>query len=517
MTIEDFQSPLNPARPSEPAHLASSTIPDASAPVHLLPSEVQSFGQVSRHDVGLMSIEDHKTPLNPSQHPHLPSSNPPDTSVPDRLEPSMPQSFGQVPGGYDDLMTIEDHRSPLDPARPSHQTFKALPRAPSSQVLPETTCSPLQQSATKSHKNPSTPKKPTLSHPPHRSTSQAKKQGKEKIDYSQDDDANEILTKAYHCYMSKEKEWYLPNKKKKSVRTVAAFYNVPKSTLQDRISGRFSVTQPPQQGRKSIFTEKKLRDIVDHLLRMAEIGYGYSPLQAMSLLRFLAANYKNKENFCASRKFLVNLYYKFPELSTRKVLAYDYQRAKAVTPEILSRFFEILESSYKLTHDLSGNLITARHVWSLDEVGFKLNSQKDCFVIARRGIKNAYTLTSSNSAHVSVIFCTNANGYVLPPYFIVKTGAKEEFIEDARRAGFGDSPVFATKNAFVTFPAFSDFTEFFIRETKFNSNSYSVLLLDGHKAHTFNPLSGDRTNIDAPLNLFSTLNCWEFLKIRTIF
>ena len=77
---------------------------------------------------------------------------------------------------------------------------------------------------------------------------------------------------------------------------------------------------------------------------MASIGYGYTALQVMNLVRYLAVKYKNKDNFCVTGSFISNLCLKFPELSLRKISAYDYQRAISLTPGMVQKFFEILKT-----------------------------------------------------------------------------------------------------------------------------------------------------------------------------
>ena len=306
-----------------------------------------------------------------------------------------------------------------------------------------------------------------------------------KINYFDDNEANDNIKKALESYNNKDVQVLLPNGKKKTIRNVSDYYGVPKSTLSDRKMGKYSVDSPPSIGRKPVFNDNELADIVNHLIKMAEIGYGYTPLQLTNLIRYLSDKYKNKPNFICSRKYLANLLIKFPELSLRKASTYDYQRAKALTEEIITKFFHILETAYNLTKELSHEEIEPKNIWSLDEVGFKVNDQKNLLVMSKKGEKNAHTIVSSNTFHVSVIFCTNATGYTLPPYFIIK-GNQPDFIENCKNVGFRRSPIFNTPKAFLNFKAFTDFTQFFLREGKFNQTSYSVLVLDGHKSHTLN-------------------------------
>jgi len=315
--------------------------------------------------------------------------------------------------------------------------------------------------------------------------SKANQASKKKVNYSEDEDANEKMKKALEAYQSRATVPRLPNLQKKTIRAVADYYQVPRSTLNDRIKGPFSVTAPPSLGRRPTFSVQELSDLVNHLMKMASIGYGYTSLQVANLARYLAENCKDKPHFKASRSFLATLYHKFPEISLRKATAYEYTRAKALTVEAIQKFYDVLAAAYGLVKDFTKKDIDPRNVWSLDEVGFRLNDAKDLYVISQKGSKNVHRIASSNSTHVSVIFATNAVGFTLPPYFIVKGRPHEDLISNFRRAGFHSSPVFGTKNAFLNFAAFSDFSKFFVDQAQFNQKA-AVLIVDGHYAHTMN-------------------------------
>lgn len=206
------------------------------------------------------------------------------------------------------------------------------------------------------------------------------------------DEENKLISSRW-IFMT---EILLPNGKKKTIRNVSAYYGVPRSTLADRKTGRYSLENPPKPGRKVTFSDAELVDIVNHLLKLASIGYGYTSLQTQNLLRYLALKCKGKPNFTASRAFLAHILFKFPELALRKMCAYDYQRAKSLTVEKVSQFFEIIGNTYSIIEELSGYEIDPKNIWSLDEVGFKLNDAKNMYIFTKEGVKNAHAIASSD-------------------------------------------------------------------------------------------------------------------------
>lgn len=109
-----------------------------------------------------------------------------------------------------------------------------------------------------------------------------------RTNYNEHADENEKMKEAIACYKNKSTVKRLPNGEKITTRSVSKYYDVKRATFQDRLSGRYSVNSPPKLGRKATFTNQELTQVVDHLLKMAQIGYGYTPLQTINLLQFLA-------------------------------------------------------------------------------------------------------------------------------------------------------------------------------------------------------------------------------------
>ena len=67
-----------------------------------------------------------------------------------------------------------------------------------------------------------------------------------------------------------------------SVYKAAREYNVPESTLRDRIRG--NICLDAKIGFKTIFTTDEEQQLVDHISFMASIGYGYNK----SRIQFMA-------------------------------------------------------------------------------------------------------------------------------------------------------------------------------------------------------------------------------------
>ena len=67
-----------------------------------------------------------------------------------------------------------------------------------------------------------------------------------------------------------------------SVHGAARRFNVPLTTLRDRVDGRVDVDSV-SSGAPSLFTQEEEAFIVEHVKSMAEIGYGYTRAEVIHL------------------------------------------------------------------------------------------------------------------------------------------------------------------------------------------------------------------------------------------
>ena len=76
------------------------------------------------------------------------------------------------------------------------------------------------------------------------------------------------MTKAYNAVKHKGM----------SLRGAASTFNVPESTLRDRIHGRVAL-DCSRPGPPTFFTPEEEKKMVDHILFMSKIGYPYTRSQ----------------------------------------------------------------------------------------------------------------------------------------------------------------------------------------------------------------------------------------------
>jgi len=144
--------------------------------------------------------------------------------------------------------------------------------------------------------------------------------------------SSELLMEAMSCVKNKIM----------SIRKAALHYNIPYSTLQERL--KTDNIRPAILGRPSIFTPDVESEMSKHLLNLSNLFYGLSPIQ----LRSAAYEYAKKSNikhpFNVQKQLAgVDWFYDFirrnPEVTVRKPEATSMSRITAFNKVEVGLFF----------------------------------------------------------------------------------------------------------------------------------------------------------------------------------
>ena len=102
-----------------------------------------------------------------------------------------------------------------------------------------------------------------------------------------------------------------------------------------------------------------------------------------------------------------------PQLSIRVAEGLGHARSVAFDPVVINRYYDMLESTLKSNDlwDFPGQ------IFNCDEARMSLNPGTSK-VAAAKGAKHPYQLTSGNKTHITVLMCTSAAGYAIPPMVI---------------------------------------------------------------------------------------------------
>lgn len=100
-------------------------------------------------------------------------------------------------------------------------------------------------------------------------------------------------------------------------------------------------------------------------------------------------------------------------MALRTAAPLSYARAKADDPDVFNRYFDILESCLK-DNKIMG---CPSRIFNCDETGLPLNP-KCLKVVDKKGAKNPSYVTGEGKTQITVLACTSAAGFAMPPFVI---------------------------------------------------------------------------------------------------
>ena len=189
-----------------------------------------------------------------------------------------------------------------------------------------------------------------------------------------------------------------------SVRKAAQQYNIPKSTLIDRVSGHTYI-DCVKSGVSPLFTEEQEALLKNHLVTMAEVGYGYSRQETINLASDYAIHLGLRDlDHPLTSRWLQGFLERFPELKVKKPRSLEVARACSATRPTIANYFKELDGIMK-----KYNLYDKPHsIFNIDEKGLSLE-HKPPKIVAGKHYK-AQAVTAERSKTVTLIGCVSGVG-----------------------------------------------------------------------------------------------------------
>ena len=192
----------------------------------------------------------------------------------------------------------------------------------------------------------------------------------------------------------------------------AKYYNVPLTTLRDRVDNRISV-DTTSSGPPPLFNQIEEAKLVEHIKDMAYVGYGYTRSEILNMATGYAVHLGKRTN--DDKVFSMNWFYGFisrwPELRVIKPSSLSEQRAKCASEESLINYFEELNTIIK-KYNLANK---PEHIYNIDEkcINTEYRPQN---VVAAKGYQPQVVM-GNRTKTVTVIGAGNAVGSQVPPLF----------------------------------------------------------------------------------------------------
>ena len=174
-----------------------------------------------------------------------------------------------------------------------------------------------------------------------------------------------------------------------AIREAAIRFGVPKSTLGDRISGRVLVGST--SGPKPYLNIEEEGELVRFLLRCSAIGYPKSRQEVLAIVTRMLE--RKGIGACVTSGWWQCFCRRHPNLTLRAPASLSKARHNASDPEIVKRYFDLLEQTM-VENDL---LDKPGQIFNVDESGMPLNP-KPVKCMFNRGIKDPLVPSSGDKS-----------------------------------------------------------------------------------------------------------------------
>ena len=178
-----------------------------------------------------------------------------------------------------------------------------------------------------------------------------------------------------------------------SIRHAALLYNVPKSTLSDRISGR--VVHGKKSGPQPYLTLAEEEELASFLIGCASIGHPRTRKDVLCLVQEVM-DAKGLRSTVSSG-WWTRFRERHPDITQRSAVPLSLARAKATDSKVIEKYFDLLETTL-----LDNNLQDKpSQIFNCDETGMPL-SPKCHRVVDRVGAKNPCYVTGNDKSQVTI-------------------------------------------------------------------------------------------------------------------
>jgi hypothetical protein len=263
-----------------------------------------------------------------------------------------------------------------------------------------------------------------------------------------------------------------------SLRAAAKAYDVPETTLRDRVKGIPARRDVVPNNRKLTTTEEST--LIKLILSMDQRGLAPTKdtVHQMANLLLQKRSQDQANPMTIGQRWVYNLVRRHPALKSRYNRKYDYQRAKCEDPALIRPWFQLVRN----TIEKYGILDT--DIYNFDETGFQMGVVSTAKVITGAERSNRpVSVQPGNREWVTAIDCICADGQSLPPVIIFEgkmhqstwynTELPGDWVIGVSDNGWTDNILGLTwlKNVFEKHTAHC------------TKGVYRLLILDGHGSH----------------------------------
>lgn len=201
----------------------------------------------------------------------------------------------------------------------------------------------------------------------------------------------------------------IQNKSTASVAAAARVYDVPRSTLRDRVNG--ALAKPTTRAHNHKLTQLDEDILTRWVISMDDRGAAPRPPMVRVMANLLLAATGTD---AVGKNWVTNYIRRTPALQTRFSRRYNYLRALQEDPRIIREWFKHVEDT------ITQYGILSEDIYNFDETGFAMGLVSTAKVVTRADYGRRSVIQPGNREWVTTVEAINACGWVLPPLIIFK-------------------------------------------------------------------------------------------------
>ena len=166
-------------------------------------------------------------------------------------------------------------------------------------------------------------------------------------------------------------------------------FGIPSSTLHDHVSGRVHSGQG--SGPPKYLTDEEEEELEEFLIGCASVGFAKTRQQVLALVQDVVSRKGRAAQ--VTHGWWESFKRRHPQLTLRTASPLSYARAVASNPEVIHRYFDLLEQTI-LENGLANK---PSQIFNLDETGMPLDP-KPLSVVAKKGQKHPSAVGSGDKS-----------------------------------------------------------------------------------------------------------------------
>ena len=203
----------------------------------------------------------------------------------------------------------------------------------------------------------------------------------------------------------------LKKKEISNIREAARLYDVPRSTLQDRLQGKTNRDETRANGHK--MTRNEEESLVQWILSLDQRGAAPRQAHIQEMANILLSKKSRSTTTTVGDKWVYNFVKRHDILKSRFSRRYNYQRAKCEDPKIIREWFNCVQIAI-MQHG-----IAPEDIYNFDEIEYAMGLIATAKVVTRAEMTGRpFLVQPGNREWVTSIECINSNGWALPPCIV---------------------------------------------------------------------------------------------------